>query len=260
MSETEHDEVEHDEVVRQSFRRQVGLFSGPNSPFALRAPDALAWIEPLRDDMIVLDVACGAAHASEPLAPRVRQVVGVDLTRELLVLAASRLCDNGITNVVLQEGNAEAMAFVDESFDIVFCRSSLHHFGDPARAVAEMVRVCRRGGRVVLADLVAPDEAVRDRFDDVHRLLDPSHVRTYLESELAEVLPGGIDALTYANTVTARLPIDIAISEQSDTAGVDAMLRAEIDGSGSPTGFEPELDGDTITVAFTTCVVHAARP
>ena len=59
----------HDEVVRRSFDRQVGLFSGPDSPFARRPEGALAWLEPLTDDMLVLDVACGAGHAAETVAP-----------------------------------------------------------------------------------------------------------------------------------------------------------------------------------------------
>jgi SAM-dependent methyltransferase len=249
---------DHDDVVRESFARQVPLFSGPDSPFAPRAGGSLAWIEPLTADMVVLDVACGAAHAAEPVAPRVRQVVGVDLTRALLDIGAQRLRDAGLDNVLLQEGHAESLPFVDESFDVVYCRSALHHFGDPRRACSEMQRVCRPGGRVVLVDLVAPNAAVRERFDHVHRLLDPSHVRTFLETELADLL-GGVDALSYADTAGFRLPIDIACTEQSDRAQVVALLTAELDGSGPPTGFAPERDGDTITVDFVTCVVHGDR-
>jgi ubiquinone/menaquinone biosynthesis C-methylase UbiE len=250
---------DHDDVVRRSFERQVPLFSGPDSPFARRASGSLSWIEPLTRDMIVLDVACGAAHASEPVAPHVRQVIGVDLTPPLLHIGARRLRDNGISNVVLQEADAQALPFVDESFDVVFCRSSLHHFDDPDRAVSEMIRVCRFGGRVVLVDLVAPRAAVRDLYDHVHRLIDPSHVRAFLEVELADLLPGGTDALTYAETSTIRLPVDIAFSEQSERAEVVELLRAEVDGTGEPTGFDPEAEHDTFVVAFTTCVVHTER-
>jgi SAM-dependent methyltransferase len=182
---------QHDDLVRQSFERQVSLFSGPDSLFAKRIPGPQSWIEPLEPHMTVLDVACGAGHAADPLAPHVRSVVGVDLTRALLDVGAQRLRDAGITNVLLQEGNAEALPFVDESFDIVFCRAALHHIGDPKRAVAEMVRVCRVGGRVVLMDLLAPSPAedIRTRFDDVHRRIDPSHRRAFTEAELAALLP-----------------------------------------------------------------------
>jgi ubiquinone/menaquinone biosynthesis C-methylase UbiE len=248
---------EHAEVVRRSFERQVPLFSGPDSPFAQRASSSLAWIEPLTDDMIVLDVACGAAHASEPVAPRVRQVVGVDLTAALLRVGAQRLRDAGIDNVLLQEADAEALPFVDDSFAVVFCRSSLHHFADPTRAVAEMQRVSRTGGRVVLVDLVAPTPEVRERFDHVHRLIDPSHVRTFLEAELAELLPGGFAALTYGDTSTFRLPVDVAFTDQTERAQVLAILDAEVQGRGDPTGFEPVDDDGKLVVSFTTCIVHA---
>lgn len=191
MPATGHDgsmsDGDHDEVVRRSFEHQVPLFSGPGSPFAHRPAGTLSWIEPLDQDMVVLDVACGAAHAADPVAPCVREIVGIDLTQALLRVGAQRLREQGIANVLLQEGDAEALPFVDESFDLVYCRSSLHHFADPYRAVGEMVRVCRRGGRLVLVDLVAPSGEVRERFDYVHRLIDPSHVRSFLESELASL-------------------------------------------------------------------------
>ena len=252
-----HERHEHDAVVRRSFEHQVGLFSGPDSPFARRDAGALAWLEPLTADMVVLDVACGAAHVAEVVAPHVRQVVGIDLTPSLLDLGAARLRDAGISNVLLQEGNAHALPFVDGSFDIVCCRAALHHLADPQRAVAEMVRTCRPGGRVVLSDLIAPSLATRDTFDRLHRLIDPSHVRTFVEDELAHVLPDPL-TLTYGETGTFRFPIDVAFTEQSDRDAVLGTLRAELDG-GEPTGFEPEASDGTFVVSFTTCVVHGTQ-
>jgi ubiquinone/menaquinone biosynthesis C-methylase UbiE len=257
MGDTDH--TDHTALLRRSFERQVSLFSGPNSPFAARAASALSWLEPLTAEMIVLDVACGAAHASEPIAPRVRQVVGIDLTPALLELGARRLRDAGTRNVLLQEADAEALPFLDESFDVVFCRGSLHHFADPQRAVAEMARVCRRGGRVVLLDLVAPDAERRELFDRVHRLIDPSHVRTFLEREVADLLPGGIEGLTYADTATIRLPIDISFTDQSDRDAVLEVLGAEVRGDGPATGLEPAEEDGKFVVSFMTCVVHTER-
>src|SRR6476661_5716682 len=136
---------EQDDAVRESFRQQTDLFDGDDSVFAIAAtrPAPTAWIDPLTPDMVVLDVACGAAHAAELAAPHVRQVVGIDLTPELLAIGAARLRDAGITNVLLQEGNAAALPFVDASFDLVMCRTALHHMADPEHALAEMARVCR---------------------------------------------------------------------------------------------------------------------
>jgi SAM-dependent methyltransferase len=251
---------EHSAVVRRSFERQVSLFTGADSPFAARPSSTLSWIEPLSADMVVLDVACGAAHGAEPVAQAVRQVIGIDLTPALLRVGAERLRDAGVSNVLLQEGDAEALPFVDRSFDVVFCRSSLHHFADPARAVVEMRRVCRSGGRVVLVDLIAPYQQTRELFDHIHRLLDPSHVRTFSEAELTELIPGGITGLSYATTSTIRLPIDVAITEQSDGEQVRSLLGAKLAGTGETTGFDPEVVDDKIVVSFTTVVLHAPMP
>jgi ubiquinone/menaquinone biosynthesis C-methylase UbiE len=250
---------DHDHVVRRSFEKQTGLFVGDDSPFARRPASALAWLEPLDPDMIVLDVACGAAHAAEQAAPHVRQVVGIDLTPALLELGADRLRDAGITNVLLQEGNATELPFVDNSFDLVVCRGALHHFMDPGGAVAEMARVCRPGGRVVAADMVAPNAEVRGAFDDLHRCLDPSHAGVLLEAELAELLRAKVGPLAYGETSEPFLiPVDSILTDAADRDAVARALESELAG-GTATGFEPVLEDGQTLVSFTNTVVHATR-
>jgi hypothetical protein len=94
----------------------------------------------------------------------------------------------------------------------------------------------------------------------VHKLLDPSHVGSFLEAEVAGLLPGGIDALTYADSVDIRLPVDVAITEQSDAETVLRILRDEIEGVGEPTGLEPAEEDGKLVVSFMTCIVHGSRP
>jgi ubiquinone/menaquinone biosynthesis C-methylase UbiE len=249
---------DHDDMVRRSFERQVPLFTGPDSPFAQRTPGPLTWIDPLDEAMLVLDVACGAGHAAEQVAPYVG-AVGVDLTSALLKVGADRLRENNVRNVVLQEANAQRLPFVDDSFDIVCCRSSLHHFEDAIAAIAQMQRVCRSDGRVVLLDLVPPSPSVRDRFDHVHRLHDPSHVHSFLEPELAEAL-GGFERLAYADTSTLRMPVAIAMTDQSEGDDVYRLLDGELAGIQPPSGFAPAYEDGTLVVSFTICVVHASPP
>lgn len=251
----------HDDLTRTSFRRQVALFSGPDSPFARRSESALAWVEPVDPAMTVLDVACGAGHVAEQLSPHVRAVLGVDLTRELLELGARRMDEAGITNVVLQEGNAASLPFVDASFDLVCCRTAVHHFADPAATIAEMARVCRPGGRVAVADLVVLDADGRDTYDAVHRRIDPSHVRVLLESELAALLETGVGPLAYAQTSDlSAFPVEAFFTEQTDRVGVMGALEAELAG-GAPTGFAPTLgDEGEMLVSFAVTVVQATRP
>jgi SAM-dependent methyltransferase len=185
----------------------------------------------------------------------VRQVVGLDLTRSLLDIGARRLADAGLTNVLLQLGSALDLPFVDDSFDVVFCRSALHHLTDPVAAVAEMGRVCRRGGRVVVSDMVPPDASVREAFDVVHRQVDPSHVAVLVEGELAAlaatlgVVSGGERSDPF------RLPIAQLFTDLSQADAALSTLRAELAG-GAATGFEPQDDGTALTVAFRSAVVQ----
>ncbi len=257
MSTQEHTRPDHNSVVRESFSQQVGLFTGADAPFARRFASPLAWIEPLDADMIVLDVACGAGHAGEQAAPHVRQVVGIDVTPALLAVGAERVRAAGLTNVLFQEGDAMALPFVDASFDLVVCRSSLHHFVDPERVVEEMARVCRRGGRVVVSDMVAPTAQVRGAFDELHRVIDPSHVRALLESELAAIV-GTVGSVTYSDKSSIDLPIDIILTDAADRDAVRSMLLGDV--GQNATGLDPRRAGDDVIVSFTAVVVHATRP
>jgi SAM-dependent methyltransferase len=250
---------EHDAVVRSSFEKQASIFGGEHSPFARRPHSPLAWLEPLEPDMIVLDVACGAGHVAEQLAPHVRQVVGVDLTPALLELGAERLREAGTTNVLLQEGNAAELPFLDASFDLVVCRGAMHHFLHPEQPIAEMARVCRPEGRVVVSDMVATSAEARERFDQVHRNLDPSHARTLLEAELADLLRSTVGPIAYGETTDPfKIPVEHILTEAADRDAVTSALRAELAG-GDTTGFDPVADGDQILVSFTSTVVHATR-
>jgi SAM-dependent methyltransferase len=249
---------EHDEITRKSFGQQTRLFTGDGALFASRPATTLAWLEPLDEDMIVLEVACGAAHGAEVAAPHVRQVVALDLTPALLALGAARLEAAGVRNVLLQEGNASALPFADASFDLVFCRTAVHHFPDPARPLAEMARVCRPGGRVVVQDMIAPSAEVRHEFDELHRRIDPSHAGALLERELADLVQNAVGPLTYGETMTATMPIDIVLTDAADRTAAMAMLEAELRG-GPATGFAPTRAGDQIDVSFTITVVHATR-
>jgi ubiquinone/menaquinone biosynthesis C-methylase UbiE len=256
MNTPEHNQPKHNQVVRESFTQQAGLFEGADSPFARRFASSQAWLEPLDAEMIVLDVACGAGHVAELAAPFVRQVVGIDITPALLAMGSERVRDAGTSNVLLQEGDAMSLPFVDASFDLVVCRSSMHHFEQPGSVVAEMARVCRPGGRVVVSDMVAPSAQVRDAFDELHRHIDPSHVRALLEHELADIVRT-VGPLTYGDTTSSKLPVDVILTDAADRAAVMSALLADV--GRNATGLDPARERDNVIVTFTGSVVHATR-
>ena len=97
-----------------------------------------------------LEVAVGTG-LNLPLYPPGVDLVGLDLSPEMLEIARRRAADLG-RNVELHEGDAHSLPFEDGTFDSVICTYSLCNIPDPHRAVGEMKRVLRPEGRVILVD------------------------------------------------------------------------------------------------------------
>lgn len=131
----------------------------------------------------MLDVGSGAGHTALALAAAGIDITALDLTPEMLVqgraLARERALD-----VVFDEGDVESLPYPDASFDAVSSRLAAHHFPNPRRAIAEILRVLRPGGRFLLSDIVSYDEPTADTFLQAIELLrDPSHVRDHRVDE-----------------------------------------------------------------------------
>jgi SAM-dependent methyltransferase len=128
-----------------------------------------------------LDAGTGAGTLALALAPLVGEVVGVDVVPELLDAARRQ----APPNVTFVEGNIASLDFESFSFDIACTRRTLHHVPRPELVVAELVRVTRRGGTVIVEDQIAPVDPLSalelDRFE---RARDPSHTRTLPDIDL----------------------------------------------------------------------------
>jgi len=96
----------------------------------------------------LLDVAIGDGR-NMPLIPRDCQVFGVDISRVLLEKCQHDYADRDIHLIV---GEAESLPFPDSTFDNMFSLGALNHVNDPGKALKEMARVVKPGGKVVVAD------------------------------------------------------------------------------------------------------------
>jgi ubiquinone/menaquinone biosynthesis C-methylase UbiE/DNA-binding transcriptional ArsR family regulator len=105
------------------------------------------------------DLGCGTGQISAALAPFVAHIVAVDASAPMLQAAKRRL--QPFTNVDLRRGELEALPIDDERLDAATLMLVLHHVPDPARALAEVSRVLKPGGRVIIADMLPHD---RDNY------------------------------------------------------------------------------------------------
>jgi SAM-dependent methyltransferase len=131
-----------------------------------------------------IDVGTGAGALALALAPLVREVVGVDRVPELLELARERAPGNA----QFVEGDATALPFDAASFDLAGTLRTLHHVRRPELVIAELTRVARPGGRVLVIDQLAPiDPLEAFPVDSFERARDPGHARLLPEIDLRQL-------------------------------------------------------------------------
>ena len=117
--------------------------------------DLLALLHLLDEDWVVGDLGCGTGHVAEALAPCVAKVVAVDESGPMLESARKRLESHG--NVELRVGTIETLPIDDGALDAAILFLVAHFVTDPARAMSEVRRVLRPGGRLLVVDLMSHD-------------------------------------------------------------------------------------------------------
>jgi SAM-dependent methyltransferase len=167
-----------------------------------------------------LDVGCGAGALALALAPLVREVVGVDRVPELLALARERAPENA----TFVEADATHLPYDEGEFDLAGTLRTLHHVPRPELVAAELARVTKVGGQVLVIDQLGPvdplDALAVDRFE---RARDPGHARLLPESDLRHLFDSnGLVLLRERRDVERR-----ELSAYLDLAGCEGDAREE---------------------------------
>ncbi len=136
-------------------------------------PGALEFLErlPLQAGTHMLDVACGAGQISIPAARAGARVTGVDIATNSIEQARARAEDEGL-DARFDEGDAEMLPYEDASFDVVASLFGAMFAPRPERVAAELVRVCRPGGRIVMGNWT-PEGFVGRLFKTIGKHVPP---------------------------------------------------------------------------------------
>jgi len=144
------------EKVKAQFGRQAERYAESRPHATGTSLDLMVeWATPTATDR-VLDVATGTGFTAFAFASFARRVVATDLTANMLIQAHRLAGERTLNNLLYSLAEAEALPFRDGVFDISTCRIAPHHFGSVPRFLAEMYRVLRSGGTLVLCDSSTP--------------------------------------------------------------------------------------------------------
>jgi SAM-dependent methyltransferase len=188
---------DHQQITIDQFTRQALPFSespGHTNEESLRLLIEMAQIS---GGDTALDVACGTGMVACAFATIASHVTGIDITPAMLEQALLLAQRCGLTNLSWRQGNIETLPFPDNEFSVVVSRYAFHHFLNPGVVLTEMARVCRPGGRILIADGCPPPEKV-DAYNHFEKLFDPSHHRALSSEEFLSLFRG-------AGLQTARL-------------------------------------------------------
>ncbi|MBT0727195.1 class I SAM-dependent methyltransferase [Rosenbergiella australiborealis] len=239
--------AEHTQRIREQFSPQAEAYS--TSTVHAEGADLVrlkTWLA-TAGEAHVLDIGCGAGHASFSAAPLVKQVTAYDLSAEMLAVVERGAQNRGLTNIDTQQGVAESLPFADQQFDRVMSRYSAHHWQDVPQALREVYRVLKPGGRLIIMDIASPGAPLFDIWlQSIEVLRDPSHVRNYSPGEWLQMTTES--GLRIEQLVTDQLALDfqqwvarmktpeatittLRTLQQAVSAPVQAYFQLQPDGS-----------------------------
>jgi len=167
-----------------------------------------------------LDFGAGAGALAFALAPFVREVVAVEVVPELIELGRK----NAPPNVTFVEGDMTKLDFERATFDLAGTLRTLHHVPRPELVIAELTRVTRPGGTMLVVDQIAPNDPIAaNELNLFERARDPSHTRVLADVDFRQLFESNGLVLVKAEFVQEARELDPYL----DLAGCEGEAREQ---------------------------------
>jgi len=185
---------------------------GSRSYYLRRGQSDVISLLNIREGMSILDIGCGTGWALGQAANLIHNkgsFYGVDLSAKMIERAKENFKTN--ENFHFIKANAESIPLNDNFFDIIICTNSFHHYFDPDKALKEMYRLLKIGGRVYILDPTA-DTWITKIIDKLAILFGHGHLKFYSSKEFKEFIIGA--GLKYEGHKTLRISQKVHIGEK----------------------------------------------
>lgn len=158
--------------------------------FLRHSQDSVISLLDIKENINILDVGCGTGRAlglAAKLANNKGSFYGVDLSAKMIEKAKENF--KGKRNFHFIKSNAESIPLKNYLFDIIICTNSFHHYLQPDKALKEMHRLLKLGGRLYILDPTANAWYIKI-YDKIMKLLEPAHVKLYSTKEFKKLIIG----------------------------------------------------------------------
>jgi len=213
----------HNDLIQEQFTKQSETFGLVASHYD--ALDLIMNMSQPRSDDDVLDVACGTGIVACAFAPHIKSVTGIDVVPAMIAKSQTMQRSKGLKNMRWDVGDINPLPYADETFSLVVTRYSFHHLIAPQMVLREILRVTKKGGRVMLIDVYVTDYQQARFYDKMETLRDPSHIRALLLSELGGLMRKA--NLKDVQTDFYRLEVDLEdqLKASFPPPGHDELIR-----------------------------------
>lgn len=160
-----------------------------------------------RSTELVLDVATGTGFTAIELAKKVKQVIAIDITDEMLSEASRLANERKISNIHFEKADANSLPYDNESFDIVTTRRAAHHFTDVSKFLNEAHRVLKVSGRLAIVDM-SPLNGTEEFLNRIERLRDSTHIHGLTQSQWKDLVKGANLSIAHIQIIRERIDFE----------------------------------------------------